>query len=176
MAKSTEVVSRVIRSAYSPRVRVVMDMGDDGEGNPLPSRTKKEFRDECDINKIVNRFMKTGVLQHVKSFSGSYGDVSVVRDYHESMIVLQQARDAFGALPAKLRARFENDPGKFLEYATNPANVDEMIELGLAVRTKDKPGTKPVSDFVDPAVAAAGAVPAADSAGSSKGAKSSDKT
>ena len=40
---------------------------------------------------------------------------------------------AFDALPAELRERFENDPGKFVEFCLDPKNKDEAVELGLAV-------------------------------------------
>jgi hypothetical protein len=38
----------------------------------------------------------------------------------------------FMSLPAKIRSRFQNDPGAFLDFVQNPENRDEMIELGLA--------------------------------------------
>ena len=42
-------------------------------------------------------------------------------------------------LPAKVRDRFKNDPGQFLEFATDPSNVDELVKMGLATKVH-KPG------------------------------------
>ena len=34
-------------------------------------------------------------------------------------------------LPASVRARFDNDPSKFVEFATDEANLAELRSLGL---------------------------------------------
>lgn len=117
-----------------------------------PSRTKQSFAAECDINNIMKRFHQTGLVSHVNQFQGSYEDVSRGLDYRESLDVLERGKQAFASLPSKLRAKFHNDPGEFLEFVSNPANRDAMGELGLL---KAKPVVAPV---VTEAPAAAGAV------------------
>lgn len=38
------------------------------------SLTKSEFKNECDINLIVKRFDKTGLITHVSNMSPIFGD------------------------------------------------------------------------------------------------------
>lgn len=96
-----------------------------------PSRTKQSFRDECDINSIMSKWQKHGVLTHLNRFEGSYGDFISAEDYHTSMNQCVAANDAFMSLPSKLRERFLNDPARFLSFVQDPGNRDEMMELGL---------------------------------------------
>lgn len=98
-----------------------------------PSLTKQEFKDQCDFNKVVKRFMKTGVLNHVRNASEPrYADLIGAVDYQTALGQIKQAEASFEALPAKIRSRFGNDPVQFLEFVANPENVNEMVSLGLA--------------------------------------------
>ena len=111
----------------------VMLVFEDEEGNPFDDpelMTKQSFKDECDINNIVNRFTRTGVLPTLPP-TGVYGDFSEIGSYQDALIKVQQIDDMFDALPAKLRARFENNPALFLDFVDNPDNHDEMVQLGL---------------------------------------------
>jgi len=95
-----------------------------------PSRTKQSFRDECDINNILRQFNVTGQLP-VGSFQPQYGDFSGVTDYQSALNQVMAAQDSFLQLPAKIRAKFDNDPAVFLDFASDEANKDEMKALGL---------------------------------------------
>jgi len=95
-----------------------------------PSRTQQSFRDECDINTILERFNVTGQLP-VGSVQPQYGDFSGVTDYQSALNAVMAAQDSFLQLPAKVRAKFNNDPALFVDFASNEANKDEMKALGL---------------------------------------------
>jgi len=95
-----------------------------------PSRTQQQFRDECDINNILERFNVTGQLR-VGSVQPEYGDFSGIVDYQSALNVVMAAQDSFLALPAKVRAKFDNDPALFVDWASDEANRDEMKALGL---------------------------------------------
>ena len=100
-----------------------------------PSRTKQSFRDECDINGIMKKFEKTGLLEHVNEHRGDYGDFTdVPQNYHEALSQVVAAEQMFMTLPAKVRARFRNDPGEFLAAvdSADPAVQGELVRLGLA--------------------------------------------
>jgi len=84
-----------------------------------PSMTKQSFADETDINKIVARFEKTGLIEHLNSREPFYGDVSDIVGYQEALNVVQKADDLFNAYPAKVRERFDNDPVKFIEFISD---------------------------------------------------------
>lgn len=102
-----------------------------------PSRAKQEFAAECDINTIMAKYQKTGVVSHVARFQGNYEDVTGAVDYQTAHNIVLQAQDAFMSLPSSMRARFENDPGAFLAFVNDPANKEKLYDLGLAVRPKD---------------------------------------
>lgn len=104
----------------------------------LPSRTKQSFKDECDVNKIMQRFKKTMGAEYLSRFNGytggQFGDFSMVSDYRSAIEQVSQAKGVFEALPAKVRSRFGNDPAEFLDFVQNPKNVDELVNLGLATK------------------------------------------
>lgn len=119
------------RSAYSPRVRVDLSFLDE-EGQPLPTLTQQHAKAECDINNILRQYDRTGVITHVAKAAGQYGDFTAVNEYQESLNMVIAAQEAFMELPSGIRKQFANDPGAFFEFATDPANADQMVALGLA--------------------------------------------
>lgn len=95
-------------------------------------RTKQHFTDDCDINKILDKFSRTGILPESKP--KMYGDFTNVQDYVTAFGIVQNAHIQFGNLDADIRARFHNDPSEFLNFATNENNAEEMVKLGLATK------------------------------------------
>ncbi len=95
-----------------------------------PSLAQQHMKDECDINVIVERFGVTGRVP-VTPIEPSYGDFSGVGDYHTALNKLRAADEAFMALPAKVRAKFDNDPNALLQFLQNEENRDEAIQIGL---------------------------------------------
>jgi len=116
----------------------------------LKSRTKQAFKDECDINVIMRRFKKVCGTEFLEKFAGytggEFGDFSNVVDYRSAIEQVRAAEAVFGALPAILRKRFDNDAAAFLDFCQNPDNLEEMVELGLA--TKNPPVQDAVSQPV----------------------------
>jgi len=103
------------------------------------SLTQQQFRDESDINNIVDRFMKTGHLPDPVSMP-QYVDYEGVFDFQSAMNVVRQADENFMRMDAKVRARFHNSPQEFLEFFADPANTEEAVRLGLAVpKPKESP-------------------------------------
>lgn len=107
-------------------------------------RTKQQFKDECDINNILRKFERSGLIDHVSRYNGQYADVTGEVDYQTALDVIFRAEEAFFSLPSKIRARFDNDPQAFLEFVDDPKNRDEMIDMGLARKPPPaSPGTQP---------------------------------
>lgn len=123
-----------IRHRYSVRKRVTAPQTpiDEKLGRRV-SKTKQQFKDECDINTIMRKFEKTGVLPPL-SRQGMYGDFTTIPDYQTACDMVIAADSQFMKLSSRIRERFQNDPGKFLKFATDPANAEEMVRLGLAVQ------------------------------------------
>lgn len=95
--------------------------------------TQQQFKNECDINYIVNRYLQTGYVNPmlVKNGQPVFGDVSTIGGYKESLDKIQEADSMFMQLPAKIRDRFQHDPLKLLEFVANNDNYDEAVSLGL---------------------------------------------
>lgn len=91
---------------------------------------KQGFKTQCDINFIMSQFQRTGAITHFNTRAPSYGYAEAV-DFREALEIVKTGQEVFAALPSSLRARFENDPAQFLEFVQNPANADEMAQLGL---------------------------------------------
>lgn len=114
-----------------------------GEKNPVQtfntekSMAKQAMKDESDINFIMKKFQKTGIIQHQKEFQGNYGDFAAI-DYHEAMNIVVQADQMFDTVPSSVRKRFGNDPGTFLEFVTDEANHEEMRNMGLLAPLLDE--------------------------------------
>jgi len=101
------------------------------------SLTQQQFKEDSDINTIVDRFMKTGHLPDPVSMP-QYIDYEGVFDFQSAMNVVRQADENFMRMDAKVRARFNNSPQEFLQFFADPANQAEAVRLGLAV-PNDKP-------------------------------------
>lgn len=95
-----------------------------------PSLAQQHFKEECDINTILQKFNITGMLPQ-SPLSPRYGDFSGISDYHTAMNRVIAAQDEFEALPAQIRARFGNDPANLIEFLNNEANRPEAEALGL---------------------------------------------
>ena len=102
-----------------------------------PSMTKQSFKKQCNINNIMSKYEKTGVLTHVNTKQPQYGDFSQIPDYRESLDKVIQAEDSFLSLPAKIRAKFNHYPSEFMDFCLDPENRDQMIEMGL-IRPSEK--------------------------------------
>lgn len=99
-----------------------------------PSMAQQHFKDECDVNNILRKYESTGLITHVANGTPSYGDFSSVLEFQQAQNILIEAQDAFEALPASLRKRFDNDPAVMLEFIENPDNREEAENLGLVAK------------------------------------------
>jgi len=111
------------RHGYSNRLRVQVVF--DG-----PGKTKQEFKDESDINKIMARYQQTGLLSNVTTKLPQFADVDG-QTFYDAMLVVAESKTLFEQLPSLVRTKFENDPGKFLDFVHDPKNLPEMAEMGL---------------------------------------------
>lgn len=104
-----------------------------------PSLAQQQFKDDVDINVLLERFQVTGVMPQGVVLP-SYGDFSAVVDFRSAQDALRRARDAFMELPAQVRARFNNDPQELLEFVSKDENRAEAERLGLVAA---KPSVQP---------------------------------
>lgn len=116
-----------------------------GEVTHPPSLTKQEFKDQCDINNIIKAFKLTGQINHISAAAaqGRFEDMPDENDFQTSMNVIRSATEAFAALPAKIRDRFQNNPSEFLAFVSDPENKDEAIKLGIVKKPVPEPAAPP---------------------------------
>lgn len=107
----------------------------------MPVVTKVDFRkspviradaDRTDIRAILSRAKRTGgAVGYMTSKQAMYADISEAPDYITALNIVARAQGQFEALPSEVRDRFNNDPGKFLAFANDVKNKEEMIKMGL---------------------------------------------
>lgn len=102
-----------------------------------PSLTQQHFREECDINRIMERYQETGNWGEQTNVRPQFGDFSTEFDFRTAQETVIRAREAFEALPSKVRRRFGNDPAELLEFLQDEANRDEAIMLGLIEKPEE---------------------------------------
>lgn len=99
------------------------------------SRTQQQFGKEADINNIMAKYRKTGVLVDPTmvnvNMKPMFGDFTKLGSFQSMQFKVKEAEKAFNSLPLKVRQRFEFDPGKMLDFLSDPNNAKEAVELGL---------------------------------------------
>lgn len=99
----------------------------------LASLTKQAFKDDCDVNVIVERFARQGEFPVFDPRDFTWGDATGF-DFRAALDVVNAANAAFEQMPAKIRNRFNNDPREFVDFCSDKANADELLKLGLAAK------------------------------------------
>lgn len=102
------------------------------------SLAQQQFKDESDINIIVDRYMTKGVLPQVEmpppveAFADAF-------DFQESMNLIVAGQRSFAAMDASVRNRFNNDAAAFVAFCSQRdadgklTHLDEMRKMNLAV-------------------------------------------
>jgi len=114
-------------------------------------RTQNAFKDETDINRIMQRYATTQTISHLAKNEAFYGDFSDF-DFTTSAAQLARGRQIFNSAPSEIRKEFDEDPAKFFEFVNDPDNIGRLDELLPALA---KPGRQlpDLSGKTAPAVA-----------------------
>lgn len=101
---------------------------------PEKGKTQQQFETQTNINNIVARYRKTGVLGNPLAPNmrqAVFGDFSSGADYQSVCNRIINAQNEFMGLKPELRARFGNDVGQLVDFMSKPENRKECVELGL---------------------------------------------
>ena len=101
--------------------------------NDKPTRTQQQFRDKVNVNSIMAKYRKTGLIEHVRTNPGIYSDLTELPDYMTAMQTVINANRTFETIPANIRLRFQNDPAQLISFLSDPSNNDEALKLGLII-------------------------------------------
>ena len=101
------VAKNRFQTAYGPRER---------QNAPVAgiSITEQHHKKSCDINSIVAKYQKTGLVDHINKHEAKYGDVSGY-DYKTAQDLVAEQKTIFYELPSQVRAEFDNDPANYLD-------------------------------------------------------------
>lgn len=106
--------------------------------DPCESIVQQHFKDECDISSIIKKYTRTGELPVVAwNRKGFYADVTP-EAYQSSFGMLAKVDEYFDALSASRKLQFDNDPAKFVDFITNPANMELAINMGYLERSQEQ--------------------------------------
>lgn len=122
----------IAKSQYDVRTPLDSDISFEGDKGV----TKQADLKDTDLNAMFKRFERTGQLPDLIAREPRYGDFSEVPDYQEAVNIVRMAEEQFANLDVTIRNRFENDPAKFLAFATDVKNIDEMEKMGLLAPEK----------------------------------------
>ena len=96
------------------------------------SLTQEQFAEESEINNIIRSHDRNGVIEHINRGNAIYGDFSGITDFSEALDQIREAQNEFQQIPSEIREKFQNDAGQFFKFASNPDNIQELREMGLA--------------------------------------------
>ena len=115
------------RTPYKNHVKVVKDFTD---SESLTQQSEAEF---TTIRAYIDKYTRLGVLGNPARISeAEFGDfASLPRDYGEAVELVQSVNEAFRALPAKIRARYGEDPARFANALSDPAEIEALAAEGL---------------------------------------------
>lgn len=108
------------------------------------SMADQSFREECDINTLVKRFGITGNMNGAV-LPPPIEEFGEIFDFQSAMNLINAADRAFMSLDADVRARFNNDPARYVSFCSerdddgNLRNIEEMRRLGLALPAAEPP-------------------------------------
>lgn len=117
------------RAAYGYDAKAASDdaanIGDYGDSMTIQSQAE-----DADINVMMKRMRITGQMPENIRLP-AYGDFTGISDYRSAIEAVRAADNDFLALPAEVRAKFDNDPQKLLAAVHTPGNEQMLKDLGL---------------------------------------------
>ena len=70
--------------------------------------TEQHHAKTCNINHIIAKYQKTGLLDHVNKYEPTYGDVSRI-EFEKAMNLVSDQKMVFDELPSSIRAHYNHD-------------------------------------------------------------------
>lgn len=94
---------------------------------------KQSFKDQTDINRILERHSIKNVNAHIVKYPPEvyheFQNIDLLQAYGQ----IERINEIFADLPSEVRNEFGNNPMAFAAYASNPQNNDRLGELLPAI-------------------------------------------
>lgn len=113
------------------------------------SKTRQEFKDECDIHKKLELWRRAGINPLADASPGIYGDfyhLPEAEDFLAATKIVSHLTDAFSMLPGVLRQQLGNNPENLIHWLSDPENRSRAVEYGIL----DEPDPGPTIDAAPP--------------------------
>lgn len=108
-----------------------------------PTLTQQHFKEQCDVNNIINRFTASArasgaslsdLLPPVTS--KDFADVSNVGDFLDASNRVARMVETFEALPADVRRRYQDQPSVFVQALNSPEELRFLSTKGIISGTQ----------------------------------------
>lgn len=110
-----------VRNAFQrKRVRTEIDIQD---------MTQQQFKDEVDVNFIVDSYASTKNPAILNRTQENYG-YAPAKTFHEAMNIVLETEEKFESLPSEIRDYFNSDVNNYLEAMQEPDFEKVMQKLG----------------------------------------------
>lgn len=116
---------------------------------PEPTMTNQADAEQTDINLLVKRFGLTGEMPVIQRLPINEDFVGTLT-YKDALNAIIEADNVFMELPAEVRQRFNHDAAAFLDFTSDPKNLDELRKMGLAPPAPPVPAPEPPKETVKP--------------------------
>ena len=122
-----------------------------GFSSNKPSLTVQAAGVEADINNIMAKYMKTGVISPdvISRRQAVFTDIGKFGDYGTLLDAVCAVQEEFDSLKPEIRERFGNSPEELINWLQDSANYDEAVRYGLMFKghpTADSGHSSPISE------------------------------
>ncbi len=117
--------------------------------DPAERRTEQHHAKSVNINTIMARYHKTGVIDHVNKHGANYGDVTGM-DFHTAQNLVATQKTVFAELPAYARDHFQNDVQKYLTLVATPEGAEALQDILHPADEYNKDGSPMGDPLVEP--------------------------
>lgn len=105
---------------------------------PGISKTDQSFKNEVNVNTIMDKWRKGQQITHLSRRQGQFMDASNIPDLHKAFAQVEQAREAFAQLPARIRDAMGNDPRNIEAFLLDEEARPLLEEYGLLKERTDE--------------------------------------
>lgn len=116
---------------------------------PGKSMTEQHHARACDINAIMAKYVKTGVIEHLSRYEPTFADVSEL-DFKRSLDTVARVEQEFADLPAFVRDHYENDPQEYINALRTPEGIEELRNLKPPGMNYQRDGSPAVGAHKEP--------------------------
>lgn len=100
-----------------------------------PGLTKQEFKNDCDIHTLFDRFAR-GEIQDISTDISKYYDTTQITDFQTASNIVAQGRETLEKLPSQIRDALRNNPDNLKAFMADPKNYELLRKHGLANEVK----------------------------------------